>query len=107
MDWSGIKAKSGFPEIVDQFKAGLDGVKYPKYDGKEIEETAAEFKKLVAEAQKVATEAEARIVEIDAELAQIQADKTKLSTITMDEVFEQEPKLKEEVEERIRNGVWY
>ena len=85
----------------------MEGAKYPKYDGKEIEETAAEFKKLVAEAQKVAKEAEARLVEIDAELEQIAADKQKLATITMDEVFEQEPKLKEEVEERIRNGQWY
>lgn len=85
----------------------MEGVNYPKYDGNDIEETAAAFKKIAEEAQKIATDAEARLVEIDAELAQIEADKIKLSTITMDEVFEQEPKIKEEVEERIRNGIWY
>ena len=34
-------------------------------------------------------------------------DKKKLATITMDEVFEKEPELKKEVDERIRNDQWF
>ena len=30
IDWAALRAKSGFPEIVDEFKAGLEGVKYPR-----------------------------------------------------------------------------
>ena len=93
--------------IVDQFKSGLDGVKYPAYDGKELEETAAVFKKLVAEAEKLAEEAKKREIEIEAELKAIEEDKQKLATITMDEVFEREPALKAEVDERIRNDQWF
>ena len=107
IDWNALKARSGFPEIVDQFKSGLDGVKYPAYDGKELEETAAVFKKLVAEAEKLAEEAKKREIEIEAELKAIEEDKQKLATITMDEVFEREPALKAEVDERIRNDQWF
>ena len=107
IDWAALKAKSGFPAIVDQFKAGLEGVKYPAYDGNEVEETKATFKTLVAEAEKMVAEAAKREAEIDAELASIAEDKKKLATITMDEVFEKEPELKKEVDERIRNDQWF
>ena len=107
IDWAALKAKSGFPAIVDQFKAGLEGVKYPAYDGNEVEETKATFKRLVAEAEKMVAEAAKREAEIDAELASIAEDKKKLATITMDEVFEKEPELKKEVDERIRNDQWF
>jgi len=107
IDWAALKAKSGFPAIVDQFKAGLEGVKYPAYDGNEVEETKATFKTLVAEAEKMVAAAAKREAEIDAELASIAEDKKKLATITMDEVFEKEPELKKEVDERIRNDQWF
>lgn len=107
IDWAALRAKSGFPEIVDEFKAGLEGVKYPAYDGNEVEETKAVFKKLVADAEKMAAAAAEREIEIDAELASIEEDKKKLATITMDEVLEKEPELKKEVEERIRNDQWF
>ena len=107
IDWNALKQKSGFPAIVDQFKAGLEGVKYPVYDGNEVETTKATFKKLVAEAEQMVAEANEREAELDAELASIAEDKKKLATITMDEVFEKEPKLKAEVEERIRNDQWF
>ena len=107
VDWAGIKAKSTTPEIVDKYKSALQGVKYPKYDGKDIEEAQALFKKLTDEAAALGAAAEKRLVEIDAELAQVAADKEKLSTITMDEVFEQEPELKAEFDEKIKKGEWY
>jgi F-type H+-transporting ATPase subunit d len=107
IDWPSLKAKSGFPTIVEQFKQGLESVKYPVYDGDEVATTKATFAKLVAEAEKAVALATTREAELDAELASIAEDKKKLSTITMDEVFEKEPGLKKEVEERIRNDQWF
>jgi F-type H+-transporting ATPase subunit d len=107
IDWEGLKSKSGFPSIVEQFKKGLEGVKYPVYDGQEVETAKATFKKLVAEAEVMVAEAGEREAEIDRELASIAEDKKRLATITMDEVFEKEPELKKEVDERIRNDQWF
>ena len=56
---------------------------------------------------KLAAAAKAREAEIDAELASLADDKSKLSTVTMDEVFEKDPALKEEVDQRIRDGKWF
>ena len=57
--------------------------------------------------EKLAAAAKAREAEIDAELASLADDKSKLSTVTMDEVFEKDPALKEEVDQRIRDGKWF
>jgi F-type H+-transporting ATPase subunit d len=72
-----------------------------------VAETAAVFKTLIAESEKLAAAAKAREAEIDAELASLADDKSKLSTVTMDEVFEKDPALKEEVDQRIRDGKWF
>ena len=45
--------------------------------------------------------------ELNCELASLADDKSKLSTVTMDEVFEKDPALKEEVDQRIRDGKWF
>ena len=95
------------PELIEERRKGLANVKYPAYDGNEVAETAAVFKDLIAQAEKLSAAAKAREAEIDAELASLAEDKAKLSTVTMDEVFEKDPALKEEVEQRIREGKWF
>ena len=107
IDWEGLKKRSGMPELIEEWRKGLANVKYPAYDGNEVAETAAVFKDLIAQAEKLSAAAKAREAEIDAELASLADDKSKLSTVTMDEVFEKDPALKEEVEQRIREGKWF
>ena len=105
--WENLKKRSGMPEVIEEWRKGLASVKYPEYDGNEVAETAAVFKTLIAESEKLAAAAKAREAEIDAELASLADDKSKLSTVTMDEVFEKDPALKEEVDQRIRDGKWF
>ena len=107
IDWENLKKRSGMPELIEEWRKGLANVKYPAYDGNEVAETAAVFKDLIAQAEKLSAAAKAREAEIDAELASLAEDKAKLSTVTMDEVFEKDPALKEEVEQRIREGKWF
>lgn len=107
IDWDYFKTTIDHPTIVDQIRAEFEGREKPKYDGKAIRECEAQFEKLVADAEKIAVEADARIVEIDKELEELENDLDNLDEIDMDEVLEQDPKLKEEVEERIRNGKWF
>ena len=91
IDWENLKKRSGMPEVIEEWRKGLASVKYPEYDGNEVAETAAVFKTLIAESEKLAAAAKAR----------------EASTVTMDEVFEKDPALKEEVDQRIRDGKWF
>jgi hypothetical protein len=112
VDWAGLKAKSPHPDIVDQYEAvhashafkSWDGV----WEGKDVvKESAAEFAKFAAEARAVADNATKELESINQKLAELEAQQEKLSTITLEEVFKEDPKLMEETHARVRKGEWY
>lgn len=97
---------------MDQYEAvhashafkSWDGV----WEGKDVvKESAAEFAKFAAEARAVADNATKELESINQKLAELEAQQEKLSTITLEEVFKEDPKLMEETHARVRKGEWY
>jgi hypothetical protein len=51
--------------------------------------------------------AKKRIAELQAELAALQKESEKMATLTADDVLAADPKLKEELNQEIREDKWY
>lgn len=102
-----VKPRPSAHETPTHFLPPGAGLKLPSYDGKEIQEVQASFAALEKEAAKAGEEALVRIAELEAELEAVKADKDKLSTVTMDEIFEKEPELKTEIDEEIKKDEWF
>eukprot|EP00238_Polyblepharides_amylifera_P006287 CAMPEP_0196579054 /NCGR_PEP_ID=MMETSP1081-20130531/16884_1 /TAXON_ID=36882 /ORGANISM="Pyramimonas amylifera, Strain CCMP720" /LENGTH=180 /DNA_ID=CAMNT_0041898497 /DNA_START=104 /DNA_END=643 /DNA_ORIENTATION=+ len=106
IDWEDHKKASGQPELVAKYEEAFKKLQVPKYQGDDAAKVSAHFAELEKEATIASAASEKRIIELEAELAQAQNAMSKLETITIDEILEEDPKLKEEVQSAIRAGEW-
>eukprot|EP00854_Cymbomonas_tetramitiformis_P001932 gene1932-2616_t len=107
IDWAALKKEFGNAELVDGFEQAFSGLVYPKYAGTEIAEAEAKFAELGARAQAMAAESEVRCKEIEVELEKVAAQKAKLKTAELDTILAEDPTLREEVDNEIKNDEWY
>jgi hypothetical protein len=101
-----------------------EDLKLPKYEGKEHEGLKAKFAELArpvppssflslltalqdAETKVVEAGAHKRIAELEVMLAGLQTEKSKLKSLTVDEVLADDPALANELNKELQEGKWY
>jgi F-type H+-transporting ATPase subunit d len=65
------------------------------------------FKVLEDEAKKQAAESAKRIEELEKELVLLKEERESLERVTMDEIFEREPEMREKFNEQIKKDEWF
>lgn len=95
------------PEIVDLFQKAYTTLKLPKYESTEVEDVTKAFKVLEDEAKKQAAESAKRIQELEKELVLLKEERESLERVTMDEIFEREPEMREKFNEQIKKDEWF
>ena len=95
------------PEIVDLFQKAYTTLKLPKYESMEVEDVTKAFKVLEDEAKKQAAESAKRIEELEKELVLLKEERESLERVTMDEIFEREPEMREKFNEQIKKDEWF
>ena len=95
------------PEIVDLFQKAYTTLKLPKYESTEVEDVTKAFKVLEDEAKKQAAESAKRIEELEKELVLLKEERDSLERVTMDEIFEREPEMREKFNEQIKKDEWF
>ena len=65
------------------------------------------FKVLEEEAKKHAAESAKRIEELEKELVLLKEERESLERVTMDEIFEREPEMREKFNEQIKKDEWF
>ena len=90
------------PEIVDLFQKAYSTLKLPKYESTEIADVTQAFKVLEEAAKKQAAESAKRIEELEKELVALKEERESLERVTMDEIFEREPEMREKFNEQIK-----
>ncbi len=95
------------PEIVEMFQKAYSTLKLPKYESSEIQDVQKAFKVLEEEAKKQAAESAKRIEELEKELVLLKEERESLERVTMDEIFEREPEMREKFNEQIKKDEWF
>ena len=95
------------PEIVDLFQKAYATLKLPKYESTEVEDVTKAFKVLEDEAKKQAAESAKKIEELEKELVLLKEERESLERVTMDEIFEREPEMREKFNEQIKKDEWF
>ena len=95
------------PEIVDLFQKAYSTLKLPKYESTEIADVTQAFKVLEEAAKKQAAESAKRIEELEKELVALKEERESLERVTMDEIFEREPEMREKFNEQIKKDEWF
>ena len=95
------------PEIVDLFQKAYTTLKLPKYESTEVEDVTKAFKVLEDEAKKQAAESAKRIEELEKELVLLKEERESLERVSMDEIFEREPEMREKFNEQIKKDEWF
>lgn len=95
------------PEIVEMFQKAYSTLKLPKYESSEIQDVQKAFKVLEDEAKKQAAESAKRIEELEKELVLLKEERESLERVTMDEIFEREPEMREKFNEQIKKDEWF
>ena len=108
MDFAKFKQQlTNSPEIVDLFQKAYMTLKLPKYESTEVEDVTKAFKVLEDEAKKQAAESAKRIEELEKELVLLKEERESLERVTMDEIFEREPEMREKFNEQIKKDEWF
>mmetsp|Transcript_7281 Transcript_7281/g.21452 ORF Transcript_7281/g.21452 Transcript_7281/m.21452 type:complete len:202 (-) Transcript_7281:83-688(-) len=104
IDWAYWK-KQVDPQLVSEFEKALNTMPIPEFKDDSGEQDA-EFEKLHAEAKEMAKHAEQRLKEIRQEIKQTKAEMAKIATLTVDDVLESDPELREKLQAEIAAGKW-
>lgn len=110
IDWDAWRAQVRVPGFVDEMKAAYDSIEMPNFDEeckqarKDVEEAFAPLLKQVEQAMK---ETDKDAESMRAQLDEMTYFHDNIREITVDEVLEKYPKMREEIEDDIANNRWF
>lgn len=92
--------------IVDEIEQLYNQIEYPSLT-RRGDEAAKEFAELEAAADEEVERAKASVAQVQQELEKVQREREMLKTATVEEMLEQNPELREEIDAEIERGEWY
>jgi len=107
IDWEAFKKETNNPELVAQFQSTFEGATFPKYQGTDVADAEAAYKKMVAEADEIAVMAAEKRKWVTSELARLEKYKASLEDVTISDILEDDPDLKKSVQGEIQRREWY
>jgi ElaB/YqjD/DUF883 family membrane-anchored ribosome-binding protein len=92
--------------IVEEIEKLYNSISFPSLSTRG-EDAKPEFAELERAAEDAVQQANANIEHLQKELEKVQRDREMLKTATVDQMLENDPELRDEIDDEIERGEWY